>query len=94
LAKQRTKKAFKIGWRDGIIASYGNSAIPIAAFAGALGLRLGGRNTYKGIIVKKPFLGEPGRSFDNGAIMESIRLMQDTEWMALMLCIMIHLIFT
>jgi len=89
---RKLKKAFMIGWRDGIIATYGNSAIPEATFAGALGLTLGGENTYQGKIIKKPLLGEQERSFDNSTIMESIRLMQDTAWLALGLCIIINLI--
>ena len=34
-----------------------NAGRPEAAFAGALGVRLNGPNTYGGILVKKPFIG-------------------------------------
>ncbi|MBK9170334.1 MAG: cobalamin biosynthesis protein CobD [Bryobacterales bacterium] len=36
-----------------------NSGYPEAAFAGALGVRLGGLNHYQGVPSEKPFLGDP-----------------------------------
>jgi adenosylcobinamide-phosphate synthase len=38
-----------------------NSGYPEAAFAGALGVRLGGLNFYRGVPSKKNYLGEPVR---------------------------------
>ena len=35
-----------------------NAGYPEAAFAGTLGIRLGGPNTYQGRLVEKPYIGE------------------------------------
>jgi len=44
--------------RDGEKHPSPNSGIPEAAIAGALGIRLGGPGTYKGVVSNKPFIGE------------------------------------
>ncbi|MFN3739801.1 MAG: cobalamin biosynthesis protein, partial [Thermodesulfovibrionales bacterium] len=43
--------------RDGKKSPSPNSGYPEAALAGALGIRLGGPSTYKGVLVEKPFIG-------------------------------------
>lgn len=45
--------------RDGGSQPSPNSGWPEAAFAGALGVRLGGTNYYRGIPSKKAYLGDP-----------------------------------
>jgi adenosylcobinamide-phosphate synthase len=51
------RRAFRTAWREGGNHTSPNAGRPEAAFAGALGLRLNGPNTYGGILVKKPYLG-------------------------------------
>jgi adenosylcobinamide-phosphate synthase len=85
----RMKQAFFIGWKDGV-KSGENSAIPEAVFAGALGVRLGGDNTYGGRLVRKPFLGRPERPLEYRVILESIRLMLITSWLTLAVCLWIQ----
>ncbi len=50
--------SLKIMFRDGRNHPSPNSGVPEAAIAGALGVRLGGPSKYKGILVKKPYIGE------------------------------------
>ena len=45
--------------RDGRNHTSPNSGFPEAAMAGALGVRLGGPSSYGGVIVKKPYVGDP-----------------------------------
>src|SRR3989338_8395698 len=79
----RHQEALFTGWQDGMSASYGNSAIPEASFAGALGLRLGGPSTYQGCLVEKPFLGFPKKDFDREDLMKSLNLMIAASWVSL-----------
>jgi adenosylcobinamide-phosphate synthase len=43
-----------------------NSGYPESALAGILNCRLGGPNTYKGILVVKPYIGEVDREIGHG----------------------------
>ncbi len=54
----------KILKRDGHKHPSPNSGIPEAAIAGALRIRLGGPNTYKGIFSDKPYIGDPQNNVD------------------------------
>lgn len=54
-----------------------NSGVSEAAFAGALGLRLGGRNVYGGTVEDRPVLGD-GRSPRPGDIDRAARLLRAT----------------
>ncbi len=51
------RRAFRTAWREGSNHTSPNAGRPEAAFAGALGLRLNGPNTYGGILVRKPYIG-------------------------------------
>jgi adenosylcobinamide-phosphate synthase len=51
-------RALHIMVRDGRNHTSPNSGMPEAAMAGALGIKLGGPSTYKGIVVNKPYIGE------------------------------------
>lgn len=77
------QRALFTGWKYGMRASYGNSAIPEATFAGALGLQLGGPSTYQGRIAEKPFLGLPKKDFDNEDLIKSLKLMMATSLVSL-----------
>lgn len=60
-----------------------NSAHPESAFAGALGIRMGGAHTYGGVVVEKPTIGEEKRPVDFTRVQESVRLM----YVATALCV-------
>jgi adenosylcobinamide-phosphate synthase len=51
------RRAFRTAWREGGNHTSPNAGRPEAAFAGALGVRLNGPNTYGGILVRKPYIG-------------------------------------
>lgn len=59
LCKSLGRVSFHMAKRDGACHSSPNAGYPEAAFAGALGLRLGGPNVYHGILVEKPYIGDP-----------------------------------
>jgi adenosylcobinamide-phosphate synthase len=48
-------------WRDGRAHASPNAGYPEAAFAGALGLWMGGPNRYHGRLVEKPVIGKRSR---------------------------------
>ncbi|MEV4421064.1 cobalamin biosynthesis protein [Patulibacter sp. NPDC049589] len=53
--------AWRAWWRDGAAHPSPNAGRVEAAFAGALGVRLGGRNVYGGRVEERPVLGDgPG----------------------------------
>ncbi|MEW6487425.1 MAG: adenosylcobinamide-phosphate synthase CbiB [Thermodesulfobacteriota bacterium] len=54
------RPALRIAWRDGRLHASPNSGFPEAAFAGALGVGLGGTNTYRGVPRRCPPIGDPG----------------------------------
>lgn len=57
LSRDRGRRAFKTALLDGRRHSSPNAGFPEAAFAGALGIRLGGPNVYHGRLVEKPYIG-------------------------------------
>jgi adenosylcobinamide-phosphate synthase len=65
--------ALRVWWRDGAAHPSPNSGRCEAALAGALGLRLGGRNLYGTRIEDRPFLGA-GRPPAPGDIERAVRL--------------------
>ena len=71
-----------------------NAGIPEAAFAGALGIRLGGPNFYEGHLVEKPYIGQAIRSIAIEDINAATSLMMVSAtvwllvcWVFLVLCI-------
>lgn len=55
------RAALRVAWRDGRSQPSPNSGYPEAAFAGALGVRLGGLNFYQGVPSQKATLGDARR---------------------------------
>jgi len=76
------KNSFKIAMRDRLKHPSPNSAHPEAAFAGALGVRLGGAASYHGVPGEKPFLGEPLNELASHHIADAVRLMRVTSLIA------------
>jgi adenosylcobinamide-phosphate synthase len=62
-----------------------NSGYPEAAAAGALGVRLGGPSTYRGVKSVKPYIGDPVEPLLPAKIEAAIRLMYVTAFLALAL---------
>lgn len=78
-------RMLKIWSRDGGKHSSPNAGIPEAAFAGALGLLLGGPSYYGGELVKKPFIGEEGADpIHRKKIREAVNLMIASSCIAVM----------
>ena len=50
-------RALRVGWRDGSRHASPNAGRPEAAFAGALGVRLGGPSLHRGVLRERPVLG-------------------------------------
>jgi len=73
--------AWRIMRRDGRNHSSPNSGIPEAAAAGALGVRLGGTNSYFGRPVEKPTIGDPCVSLSSAAYRGVVRLMYGAEFL-------------
>jgi adenosylcobinamide-phosphate synthase len=71
----RPGAAWRTALRRGPLTESPNAGWAEAAFAGALGLRLGGRNSYGGVVRYGPFLGD-GRRPEPEDIRRSVRLMR------------------
>jgi adenosylcobinamide-phosphate synthase len=69
------RSSLKVLVKDRLNHTSPNSGYPEAAAAGALGVRLGGENSYFGVASVKPFIGEPSRPLAPERINESVRLM-------------------
>lgn len=69
------KGAYRMMLRDGRNHSSPNSGIPEAAAAGALGVQLGGTNSYFGAIVEKPAIGDELHPLTPESYRGAIRLM-------------------
>lgn len=79
------RQALRIGWRDRYQHSSPNCAWPEATVAGALGIRLGGPNTYFGERVEKPWIGDEQRGIALEDIPRTISLMMLASLLALLL---------
>jgi len=82
LAGLRGKSAWRIALRDGQKHLSPNAGISEAAFAGALGVRLGGTMERKGIPVELPELGDPVVSLERVHILKANGLMIATTLLA------------
>ena len=87
-------RCWRIGWRDGAKHPSPNAGISEAAMAGALGVRLGGTNSYDGVIYVQPYLGDALRPLDIACIPQAVRVMYVTSTAGLVLClgirVMVH----
>ncbi len=74
----RGHDSFRVLKRDRLKHASPNSGHSEAAFAGALGLRLGGPSYYGGVLHEKPFIGDPIIEPDPKFIGKSVKLMNIT----------------
>jgi len=79
----RPASTWRIARRDGRKSPSPNAAISEAALAGALGVRLGGLNTYDGVPEERPHLGEPLRDLESEDIHRSVAWMYVLSLLAL-----------
>jgi len=77
------RKSFYIMLRDHKNHKSPNSAYPEAAFAGALGIRLGGSNIYFGKVIVKPTIGDPNKELALKDIPDAVKLMYMASLIAL-----------
>ena len=80
-------RCWRIGWRDGGKHPSPNAGISEAAMAGALGVRLGGRNTYDGIGDVRPYIGDPVHPLEISCIPQTLRIMYATSAAGLACCL-------
>jgi adenosylcobinamide-phosphate synthase len=85
LVGERPRAALVVGWRDGRKHPSPNAAWGEAAMAGALGVQLGGVNTYGGVVSHKPRLGDPGEELGPETVRRSVRVMRVASCLALAL---------
>jgi adenosylcobinamide-phosphate synthase len=78
------RSALSVARRDGRAHASPNAGYPEAAFAGALGLWMGGPNTYHGRLVEKPVIGKGLGEARTTHIDQACRLMLTTSILAFM----------
>ncbi|MFF5260510.1 cobalamin biosynthesis protein [Actinomadura viridis] len=78
-------EAWRVLMRDGGNHPSPNAGRCEAAFAGALGVRLGGVNAYGGRVERRPEMGD-GRAPEVGDIRRAVRLSAMVTWAAGVLC--------
>ncbi len=93
LMRLNFRNAFRIGWRDRYQHKSPNCGWPEATVAGALGVRLGGPNSYFGELVEKPWIGDEQREINQQDIKLTIRLMFIASAIALMLFSIVYWMF-
>ncbi len=89
MCKKDWKNSYKIAVRDWRKSPSINSGIPESAFAGALGVKLGGNNYYNGIISMKPEIGDTIRPLDKEDIVLALKLVYASSLIFLFFCILI-----
>jgi adenosylcobinamide-phosphate synthase len=85
----RALNALRVTWRDARLQPSPNSGYPEAAFAGALGIRLGGLNFYGGIPSNKAYIGEMRRPLDRDLFSEVRYLFYATSSAMLVISVLI-----
>lgn len=85
------KNCIKIIKRDRRNHKSPNSAYPEAATAGALGVQLGGSNSYFGEIVYKPTIGDSLKELSKDDIVKSIELMYLCTYVAVIVFSMVKI---
>lgn len=92
MVKGSPAKALKIMIRDRKNHKSPNCAYPEAAAAGAMGIQLGGTNTYFGEVMVKPTMGDADVELTEEHIKKTIRIMYCSEMLLLIIAAVILLI--
>ncbi|NEP19502.1 MAG: cobalamin biosynthesis protein CobD [Leptolyngbya sp. SIO4C1] len=74
LLSGRPGQVWQLCCRDAIADPSPNAGWSECAYAAALGVQLGGKNTYRGEIIFKPLLGEPERAITARTIDQALNL--------------------
>ena len=82
------RESLKMILRDGQKHLSPNAGIPEAAFAGALGVQLGGASYYEGVRIDKPLIGEAKRNLELSDITRSHKIMFAASCLSLVLFIL------
>lgn len=84
---KRAMASLRVLLRDGRKHSSPNAGLSEAAFAGALGVQLGGVSVYRGETIEKPTLGDPIGALDQSHIPQVLKVMRLTTLLSLILFI-------
>jgi len=85
--------SLKTGFSQGSFHKSPNAGYPEAAFAGALGIRLGGPNIYHGVLVEKPYIGKEFKDPEKGKIKQACDLMVFSSFLAALIACFILFVF-
>ena len=91
LLSRSGRRALRTALAEGANHTSPNAGRPEAAFAGALGVKLNGPNTYGGILVKKPFIGVRFREVQVDDIKKACDLMMLSSLMSVALSVALAL---
>ncbi len=92
--KKSFKETFKLLLENAKKHNSPNSGWNEAAVASILGVQLGGKNTYQGIVSEAPLLGDPLRSLEANDIIKTIVIMQRVTTLFIIGGVLIVLTFT
>lgn len=80
------RQAWAVLCSDGGLHPSPNAGLLEAAFAGALGVGLGGVNTYAGVVEARPRIGAAGREPCPDDLRRAVRLSRATGWASTAVC--------
>lgn len=87
LLRLDVRQSWQIIRRDAHLHPSPNSGLPEAAVAGALGVQLGGLNTYQGVPSERARLGDARRPLRPEDIRMTVRLMYGASLLCLLVCL-------
>ena len=93
LSKKRGIMALKNAMKEGRCHKSPNAGFPEAAFAGALGVSLGGPNYYHGALVTKPYLGSQFNAPGPEKIKMACELMMLSSLVAMLIAVIVCAVF-
>jgi adenosylcobinamide-phosphate synthase len=91
LLSRSGRRALRTALAEGANHTSPNAGRPEAAFAGALGVKLNGPNTYGGILVKKPYIGVRFREVQMDDIKKACGLMMLSSFLSAALSVVLAL---
>ena len=68
--------ALRAGWRQGRRNSHRQGTWGVAAIAGALGVQIGGRTSFRGASGRNPIVGDPIAPVDRTTVRRGVRIVQ------------------
>jgi len=77
LSNRDWRRALAVWRRDAALHSSPNSGIPESVMAGALGIRLGGRNVYGGVVTFRAYMGDQVEQFRPDHITRSVDMLYE-----------------